>query len=118
LHVLESYVDVFAWHKGELECCLIREHDIDTQGLPPCHTTPNKLSYWEEAKVNRQIQLLVKLRKIRINFSKYACKVALQVKKDGNMRFCGDYHPLNMRMHWDAYPMPLIDDILNQMGST
>jgi hypothetical protein len=115
---MESYVDVFTWHKRELECCLIGEHDIDTQGLPPCHITLNKLSFWEEAKVNKQIQRLVKLGKMKTNFSKYACKVTLPIKKDGNKCFCGNYYPLNMQMHRNAYPMSLIDDILSQMGST
>jgi hypothetical protein len=53
---------------------------------------------------------------MKTNFSKYACKVTLPIKKDGNECFCGNYRPLNTQMHRDAYPMPLIDDILNQMG--
>ncbi len=31
--------------------CSIGEHYVDTQGFPPCCTTPNRLSFWEEAKV-------------------------------------------------------------------
>ncbi len=38
--VLEQYRDVFAWNKGELGCCTIGEHTIDTQGYPPCRVTP------------------------------------------------------------------------------
>jgi hypothetical protein len=53
LQVLEKYADVFGWHKGELRCCVVSEHVIDTQGLPPYHINPNRLSFWEEAKVNR-----------------------------------------------------------------
>jgi hypothetical protein len=51
--ILERYQDVFAWNKGELGCCTIREHCIDTQGFPPCKTSPGRLSYWEEAEVKR-----------------------------------------------------------------
>jgi hypothetical protein len=43
--LLEDFKDVFVWHKGELGCCTIGEHAIDTQGFPPCHTTPGRLSY-------------------------------------------------------------------------
>jgi hypothetical protein len=39
------------------------------------------------------------------------------MKKDGNKRFYGDYWPLNTQTWRDAYPMPLIDDVLSQMGS-
>ncbi len=47
----------------------------------------------------------------------YACKVTLPIKKDGSMRFCGGYMPLNTQTHRDAYPMPLIDNVLSQVGS-
>ncbi len=43
--MLGKYQDVFAWNKGELGCCTISEHSIDTQGLPPCKTSPARLSY-------------------------------------------------------------------------
>jgi hypothetical protein len=51
--VLERYQDVFAWNKGELGCCTVGEHSIDTQGFPPCRVAPGRLSYWEEAEVKR-----------------------------------------------------------------
>lgn len=50
--ILKTYVDIFVWHKGELGCCIVGEHMNDTQGLPRYHISPNKLSFWEEAKVN------------------------------------------------------------------
>jgi hypothetical protein len=49
--------------------------------------------------------------------SKYACKITLPMKKDGSKCFYGDYWPLNIQTWRDAYPMPLIDDVLSQMGS-
>jgi tellurite resistance protein len=48
--VLERYQDIFAWNKGELGCCTVGEHVIDTQGFPPCRAAPGRLSYWEEPK--------------------------------------------------------------------
>jgi hypothetical protein len=33
--VFGNYQDVFAWNKGELGCCTVGEHSIDTQGFPP-----------------------------------------------------------------------------------
>jgi len=43
--------------------------------------TPSRLSFWEETGVNKQIQALVKLGKMRKNMSKYECCVTLLVKK-------------------------------------
>jgi hypothetical protein len=110
---LEDFKDVFAWHKGELGCCTIGEHVIDTQGFPPCHTTLGRLFYWEEVEVNRQIQALIKLSKMKNIDFEYACKVSLPLKKDGSMRFCGDYRPLNMHTRKDSFPMPLINDVFS-----
>ncbi len=51
--VLGNYQDVFAWKKGELGCCTVGEHSIDTQGFPPCRVSPGRLSFWEEAEVKK-----------------------------------------------------------------
>jgi hypothetical protein len=78
--------------------------------------TLGQLSFWEEIEINKQIQALVDLGKMRKSASKYACRVTLSMKKDGNQRFCGDYHPLNHQTMQESFPMPLIEDVLNQLG--
>jgi predicted aspartyl protease len=116
--VLEQYQDVFAWNKGELGCCNVGEHQIDTQGFPPCKVAPGRLSYWEKVEVNRQINVLVELGKMRPSNSAYACCVTLPIKKDGSRRFCGDYRPLNLQTRRDSFPMPLVEDIICQLGKS
>ncbi len=111
--LLEEFQEVLAWHKGELGQCSIGEHSIDTRRLPPCHMTPRRLFYWEETEVNRQIQTLVDLGKMRKSASEYICRVTLPMKKDGSQKFCGDYHPLNHQTRLDSFPMPLIENVLN-----
>jgi hypothetical protein len=116
--VLERYRDVFAWNKGEFGCCTVGEHSIDTQGFVPCRATPGRLSYWEEAEVKRQIDVLVGLGKMKSSNSEYACRVTLPMKKDGSMRFCGDYRPLNLQTRRDSFPMPLVEDVISQLGKS
>ncbi|CAM6065311.1 unnamed protein product [Sphagnum tenellum] len=72
--ILGNYQDVFAWNKRELGCCTIGEHNIDTQGFPPCNMTPGRLSFWEETEVKRQIDELVDLGKTKPSNSEYACR--------------------------------------------
>ncbi len=82
--VLGNYQDVFTWNKGELGCYTVGEHSIDTQGFPPCRVSPGRLSFWEEAEVKKQIDVLVELGKMKPNDSEYACRVTLPVKRDGS----------------------------------
>jgi hypothetical protein len=116
--MLRNYQDVFAWNKGELGYCTIGEHFIDTQGFPPCRVSPGRLSLWEEAEVKRQIDVLVDLGKMKPSNSKYACRVTLPIKRDGSRRLCGDYRPLNMQTRRDSFPMPLVDDVISQLGKS
>ncbi len=60
--------------------------------------------------------MLVELGKMRPNNSTYACRVTLPVKKDGSRRFCGDYRPLNLQTRRDSFPMPLVEDVIFQLG--
>ncbi len=107
---------MFAWNKGEIGCCTVGEHSIDTQGFLPYRATPGRLSYWEEAEVKQQIDVLVNLGKMRPSDSEYACRITLPVKKDGSMRFCGNYRPLNLQTRRDSFPMPLVEDVIAQLG--
>jgi len=102
----------------ELGCCTIGEHSIDTQGFPPCKLSLGRLSYWEEAEVKRQIDVLVDLGKMKPNDSEYACHVTLPIKRDGSKRLCGDYQPLNMQTRKDSFPMPLVEDVISQLGKS
>lgn len=53
---------------------------------------------------------------MKTNMFEYACRVTLRLKKDGNCKFCGDYHPLNQQTLKDAFTMLLVDDVLTQLG--
>lgn len=37
-------------------------------------------------------------------------------KKDNTIQLCVDYRQLNAETEIDAYPMPQVDDILDQVG--
>jgi len=68
--------------------------------------------------VKRQIDVLVDLGKMKPNNSEYTCQVTLPMKKDGSRCFCGDYRPLNTQTRWDSFLMPLVDDVINQLGKS
>ncbi len=55
---------------------------------------------------------------MRPSDSEYTNRVTLLVKKDGNRRFCGDYRPLNLQTRRDLFPVPLVEDVISQLGKS
>ena len=48
--------------------------------------------------------------------SDWSSPIVLVKKKDGTLRFCIDFRRLNSVSKTDAYPMPRVDDLLDELG--
>ncbi len=68
--------------------------------------------------MKRQIDVLVNLGKMKPSNSEYTCRVTLLIKRNGSRHFCGDYRPLNMQTSRNLFPMPLVDDVISQLGTS
>ena len=53
---------------------------------------------------------------IEVSTSDWASPIVLVKKKDGSLHLCVDYRRLNSVSQFDAYPMPRVDDLIDQIG--
>ena len=59
---------------------------------------------------------MLELGAVQPSSSPWASPVVLVEKKDGDVRFCVDYRKVNQVAKFDAYPMPRVEDVLEEVG--
>lgn len=84
----------------------------------PVHYRPYKLSADEKSRVRAIVNDLLSKGIIRESQSEYASPILLVKKKDGSDRMCVDYRALNAITVKDRFPLPLIDDHIDKLGSS
>ncbi|CAK1593412.1 unnamed protein product [Parnassius mnemosyne] len=115
LDLLNSYRGCFAFTTSELGKTSIVEMRIKLNDAAPVTYRPYRLSLSEREKVNSIINELLTNEIIRESDSEYASPIILVSKKNGDLRLCVDYRALNRKTIKDKYPMPLIEDQIDNL---
>ena len=77
----------------------------------------DKMSLLELDKVKKQIDSMLEHGFVRPSDSPYCALVLFVPKKDGSLRFCIDYYWLNKKTAKNRYPLPLPEELFDQLGS-
>ena len=113
--LLKEYHNIFSLEDGERgETDLVVLH-IDTADTPPSRQRARRMPFAVRKEVAKQLKMMQKLDVIQPSCSPWASPVVLVRKKDGSHRFCVDYRELNSVTRLDSYPLPRIDDLLDQL---
>jgi hypothetical protein len=96
------------------------DHTIDLEpGSAPVMGPISRLAPNELEELRKQLEELLDKQLIEPSSSPYGAPVLFVKKKDGTMRMCIDYKKLNAMTIKNSYPLPRIDDLLDQLhGAT
>ncbi|KAK7278988.1 hypothetical protein RJT34_24029 [Clitoria ternatea] len=111
-----EFPDVFPEEIPELPPSREIDFFIDLiPGAEPVSRAPYRMSSVELAEVKKQVNELLEKGFIRLSASPWGAPVLLVKKKDGSMWMCIDYRQLNKLTIKNKYPLPWIDDLLDQL---
>ncbi|GJX86922.1 putative reverse transcriptase domain-containing protein [Tanacetum coccineum] len=86
-----------------------------TPGATPVAKSPCRLAPCELEELSRQLKELHDKGFIRTSSSPWGAPVLFVKKKDGSFRMCIDYRELNKLTVKNHYPLPIIDDLFDQL---
>ena len=117
--LIHKYDEVFPVElPKELPPRRLIEHEIkvDSQTKPPSKP-PYRLSFIEQEELKKQLQILSDSKLIRPSASPFGSPVLFAKKKSGELRMCVDFRALNNITVKNRYPLPRIDDMLDQLSN-
>lgn len=116
--VLLEFQDVFEDPKV-LPPSRIHDHHIPLlPNAAPVNSRPYRYSPLHKDEIEKQVKELLQAGLIVHSSSPFASPVLLVQKKDGSWRFCVDYRKLNAITVKNRFPMPVIDEILDELAGT
>ena len=116
LGISNEWDNVMASSLSESTHCKVRPIEIKTSESVPISSGRIRVGFSQDKIIEEEVQKLLKSGIIRPSSSPWSSSVVLSDKKDGSIRLCVDYRPLNDVTVRDSYPLPLIDEILDSLG--
>ena len=111
----KKYKDVIQDVPGKTQ---IVQHDIRTGDAMPIRLPSYRLAHHSQEVLREEIRTLLDQELIRLSKSPWAVPIVLVKKKDGIQHMCVDNRKLNKVNINDPYPLPNIEDLIANIGSS
>ena len=113
--ILYKHSTTFATSNTDIGFCDVLRHDIDTGDSPPIKQSPRRPPLSAGDAENEIIEDMLNAGVIEHSTAEWASPVCLVKKPDGTYRFCIDYRRVNAVSRKDGYPVPDIQDALDNL---
>ncbi|KAK8784274.1 hypothetical protein V5799_009360 [Amblyomma americanum] len=119
LKLLNQHRECFATNIEELGCTSLIEMDIVLkEGSTPVSSRPYRTSKEERETIQKIVSEWKDAGIVTESRSPYASSVLLVRNENGEPRLVVDYRKLNAQTVKDKYPLPLIDDAVEQLAGS
>jgi hypothetical protein len=112
---LQPFIHIFSQPKS-LPPYRPHDHHIHLEpSASPINIKPYRYPHYQKEAMTTIIAEMLKDGLIQPSTSPYSSPVLLVKKKDGSWRFCVDYRALNAITIKDRFPIPTIDELLDEL---
>lgn len=84
-------------------------------GAQPPNVRPYRYPFAQKNEIGKIIKYLLEEGVIRLSINPYSSPVVMVLKKDGEWRMCPDFRALNKLTVKDKFPIPVVDDLLDEL---
>ncbi|KAH9780314.1 hypothetical protein KPL71_008031 [Citrus sinensis] len=113
--LLNEFEDVFQ-EPSKLPPLREIDHHIPLkEGTQPINVRSYRYAYFQKAEIEKQVQAMLNVGIIQPSTSPFSSPIFLVKKKDDTWRFCTDYRALNTATIKDRFPIPTVDDMLDEL---